>query len=235
MSAFLRPEKVDKFEKLLGYSFNDRNLLAKALTHSSYINENHLLKSECNERLEFLGDAVLELISSEFLFNKYKDIQEGELSKLRAALVYEKALADSARDINLSEFIILGYGESMTGGKNRNSILSDTLEALIGAIYLDGGLTSTKEFVEKHILNDIENKKLFFDSKTIFQEIVQSKNLGIITYKLLEEIGPDHDKRFKEAVYIDNVEYGVGEGHNKKSAEQSAAYQAILKIKAEVR
>ena len=121
----------------------------------------------------------------------------------------------------------------MTGGKNRDSILSDAMEALIGAIYLDGGLTNAKEFIEKYILNDVEHKKLFFDSKTIFQEMVQSDNMGAISYKLLAEYGPDHDKSFKEAVYIGETEYGVGKGHTKKAAEQIAAYNAILKLKAE--
>ena len=129
--------------------------------------------------------------------------------------------------------MLLGHGEAITGGRNRDSILSDALEALIGAIYLDGGLTNAKEFIGKHVLNDIEHKKLFFDSKTIFQEMVQSENLGVIQYKLLDEYGPDHDKKFKEAVCIGECEYGVGEGHTKKAAEQVAAYYGILKLKAE--
>lgn len=235
MSIFLKPERADEFEKIIGYSFRNKDLLSNALAHSSFINEKHLLKSDSNERLEFLGDAVLELISSKFLFNKYTDMQEGEMTKLRAALVCEAALAYAAKAINLSEYIILGHGEIVTGGRKRNSIISDAFEAVIGAIYLDGGITNAKEFIEKYVLNDIENKKLFFDSKTIFQEMVQSKNMGVITYKLLEETGPDHDKKFKEAVYIDDIEYGTGEGHTKKGAEQAAAYKAILKLRAEVR
>ena len=175
----------------------------------------------------------MELATSEFLFNRHKDMQEGELTKLRARLVCEQALAYSAREIGLSDYLLLGHGEAITGGRNRDSILSDALEALIGAIYLDGGLTNAKEFIEKHVLNDIEHKKLFFDSKTIFQEMVQSENLGTIKYKLLDEYGPDHDKKFKEAVYIGAREYGIGEGHTKKAAEQVAAYNGILKLKAE--
>ena len=233
LSLFIRPEKAEKIEQTIGYSFKDRKLLTNAFSHSSFVNEKHLSKSDCNERMEFLGDAVLELVTSEFLFNRYKKLQEGELTKLRAGLVCEPALAYSAREIELSEYLLLGHGESMTGGKNRDSILSDAMEALIGAIYLDGGLTNAKEFIEKYILNDVEHKKLFFDSKTIFQEMVQSDNMGTISYKLLAEYGPDHDKSFKEAVYIGETEYGVGKGHTKKAAEQIAAYNAILKLKAE--
>ena len=233
LSLFIRPEKAEKIEQTIGYSFKDRKLLTNAFSHSSFVNEKHLSKSDCNERMEFLGDAVLELVTSEFLFNRYEKLQEGELTKLRAGLVCEPALAYSAREIELSEYLLLGHGESMTGGKNRDSILSDAMEALIGAIYLDGGLTNAKEFIEKYILNDVEHKKLFFDSKTIFQEMVQSDNMGAISYKLLAEYGPDHDKSFKEAVYIGETEYGVGKGHTKKAAEQIAAYNAILKLKAE--
>ena len=235
LSLFIRPEKAEKIEQTIGYSFKDRKLLTNAFSHSSFVNEKHLSKSDCNERMEFLGDAVLELVTSEFLFNRYKKLQEGELTKLRAGLVCEPALAYSAREIELSEYLLLGHGESMTGGKNRDSILSDAMEALIGAIYLDGGLTNAKEFIEKYILNDVEHKKLFFDSKTIFQEMVQSKNLGVISYKMLGETGPDHDKKFMEAVFVNEDELGKGEGHTKKAAEQMAAYNAILKLKAEMK
>ena len=233
LSLFIRPEKAEKIEQTIGYAFKNRKFLTNAFSHSSFVNEKHLSKSDCNERMEFLGDAVLELVTSEFLFNKHKDMQEGELTKLRARLVCEPALAYSARTIGVSDYLLLGHGEAITGGRNRDSILSDAMEALIGAIYLDGGLTNAKEFVEKYVLNDIEHKKLFFDSKTIFQEMVQSENIGTIKYKLLDEFGPDHDKKFREAVYIGEKEYGIGEGHTKKAAEQVAAYNAILKLKAE--
>ncbi len=233
MSLYIRPEKAEKFEKIIGYSFANRKLLTNALSHSSFANEKHLKKSACNERLEFLGDAVLELTASEFLFNKYKDMQEGELTKLRAGIVCEPALACQARKLNLSDYLLLGHGEIMTGGKNRDSILSDALEAIIGAIYLDGGLTNAKEFVEKFVLEDAENNKLFFDSKTIFQEMIQGDGIGTISYKLLEESGPDHNKNFKAAVYVNSVQYGTGEGHTKKAAEQIAAYNGIMKLKKE--
>lgn len=229
----MKPDKIKKFEEKIGYQFLNKDFVVQALSHSSFVNEKHLPKYECNERLEFLGDAVLELVSSEFLFRKHGKLPEGELTKLRAAAVCEQALAFSAREIVLSDYLLLGNGEILTGGKDRDSILSDALEAMIGAIYLDGGLTNAKEFIEKNILNDLEKKQLFYDSKTIFQEIVQSKNLGKISYRVIGESGPDHDKKFLEAVYIGEKEYGRGEGHTKKAAEQLAAYRAILRLKEE--
>lgn len=235
MNLLLKPEKAKQLEDKIGYHFKERGLLIKALSHSSFVNEKHLPKYHCNERLEFLGDAVLELVSSEFFFQKHESLNEGELTKLRAAAVCEPALAFCARELSLSDFLLLGNGEILTGGKDRDSILSDCLEAIIGAIYLDGGLTIVKEFILSHVLNDIENKKLFYDSKTIFQEMVQSKNLGSISYRLIGESGPDHAKTFVEAVYIGEIEYGVGEGQTKKAADQLAAYKAILKLKDEIK
>lgn len=223
--------KFREFEKIIGYEFKNKLLLKRAFSHSSYINEEHLKKSECNERLEFLGDAVLELVTSEFLFNRDSEMQEGELTKLRASIVCEPSLSYIARELKMPKFLILGNGEDMTGGRERDSNLSNALEAVIGAIYVDGGLTNAKEFIERFIVNDLDNRKLFFDSKTIFQEIVQGENLGTLSYKLLKETGPAHSKNFKVAVFINDVEYGVGVGSSKKGAEQVAAYNAILKLK----
>ncbi len=231
MKFFLNNEKVSKLEDTINYHFKDRSLLANALTHSSYANEKHWEKSCCNERLEFLGDAVLELASSEFLFKKMENVQEGELTKVRASMVCEPALAYCARDIKLEQYIMLGRGEDLTGGRNRDSIQSDAFEAVIGAIYLDGGLTNAKEFVYNFVMNDLENKVLFYDSKTIFQEKIQKAGKGTIEYKLISESGPDHDKHFTEAVYVNGKFYGQGEGHTKKAAEQRAAYNALLKIR----
>ena len=177
-------------------SSGNRNLLILALTHSSYANEKKLGKAGCNERLEFLGDAVLELISSDFLYKKFTQIPEGELTKKRASLVCEPSLAYCARDFGLPQYLLLGKGEDMTGGRNRDSIVSDATEALLGAIYLDGGFASAKEFVLKFILNDLENKQLFYDSKTILQEIVQEKGTHLVEYHLIKEEGPDHNKKF---------------------------------------
>ena len=223
-------QELRLLEEKLGYTFNDRHLLKKAMIHSSYANEQHLPKYECNERLEFLGDAVLELISSEFLFYEYKKMPEGELTKTRASMVCEQALAFCAKEIQLGTYLLLGKGEEATGGRKRDSITSDALEALIGAIYIDGGFANAKEFVLKFVLNDLEHKKLFYDSKTILQEIVQANFTEGISYHLVGEEGPDHDKSFQVVVKIGEEEYGSGKGRTKKAAEQKAAYQAILTL-----
>lgn len=215
---------------MIGYHFHDEKLLRQALTHSSFANEKHLKKHSDNERLEFLGDAVLEIISSEFLYKEYPDKPEGELTKLRASIVCEPTLALCTKDIALGEYLLLGKGEDQTGGRGRKSILSDALEAVIGAIYLDGGFANAKEFIHRFILKDLENKKLFFDSKTILQEIVQANFKEVISYHLIGEEGPDHNKIFRVAVHIGEEEYGVGEGRTKKAAEQEAAYISILKL-----
>ncbi|MCF2681723.1 ribonuclease III [Faecalicatena contorta] len=220
-------------EKNIGYKFQDFQLLKKAMIHSSYANEMHLPKYECNERLEFLGDAVLELVSSEFLFYHDHKMPEGELTKTRASMVCEPALAFCARDIELGRYLFLGKGEEATGGRKRESITSDAMEALIGAIYIDGGFASAKEFIHRFILQDLENKKLFYDSKTILQEIVQANFKDTISYHLIGEEGPDHNKSFQVALFIGETEYGVGTGRTKKAAEQDAAYQSILKLHAQ--
>ena len=221
---------VKELEEKIGYNFKDSHLLRHAVTHSSYVNEKHMKKADCNERLEFLGDAVLELISSEYLFFENQTMPEGELTKLRASMVCEKALAFCARDLDLGSYLLLGKGEDATGGRFRESITSDALEALIGAIYLDGGFANAKEFILKYILNDLEGKRLFYDSKTILQEIVQANFAEGVSYHLVGEEGPDHDKSFQAVVKIGEEEYGSGKGRTKKAAEQKAAYQAILAL-----
>ena len=224
-------KKLGLLEERIGYHFDEFHLLKNAMTHSSYVNEKHLPKYECNERLEFLGDAVLELISSEFLFSLHKTMPEGQLTKTRASMVCEPALAFCARDIELGKYLLLGKGEDATGGRKRESVTSDAMEALIGAIYLDGGFANAKEFIERFILKDLENKKLFYDSKTILQEIVQSNFKEPVSYELLGEKGPDHNKVFEVAVRIGDDRYGVGFGRTKKAAEQEAAYQSILALR----
>ncbi len=221
---------LKKLEQIMGYKFKDFALLKQSMTHSSFANEKHLPKSRCNERLEFLGDAVLELVSSEVLFFGNPKMPEGELTKTRASMVCEPALAFCARAFGLGEFLLLGKGEEATGGRNRDSVTSDALEALIGAIYIDGGFANAKEFIENFILNDLEHKKLFFDSKTILQEIVQANFKDAVAYRLLKEEGPDHDKCFCTAVYIGEQPYGTGKGRTKKAAEQEAAYRSILML-----
>ena len=222
---------VKELEEKIGYNFKDSHLLRHAVTHSSYVNEKHMKKADCNERLEFLGDAVLELISSEYLFFENQTMPEGELTKLRASMVCEKALAFCARDLELGSYLLLGKGEDATGGRFRESITSDALEALIGAIYLDGGFANAKEFITRFVLNDLENKKLFYDSKTILQEIVQRDFNEPLSYELLAEEGPDHDKKFRMQAKIGEKAYGVGVGHTKKGAQQLAAYETILLLK----
>lgn len=222
---------VKELEEKIGYHFQDSHLLRHAVTHSSYVNEKHMKKSDCNERLEFLGDAVLELVSSEYLFFENQEMPEGELTKLRASMVCEKALAFCARDLELGSFLLLGKGEDATGGRLRESITSDALEALIGAIYLDGGFANAKEFILKNILNDLEGKRLFYDSKTILQEIVQAHFKEELSYHLVGEEGPDHDKTFQVELQIGEQVYGIGKGRTKKSAEQEAAYKTILMLR----
>ena len=222
--------KKEGLEAAIGYVFRDPELLGHALRHSSYTNEKHMPKTACNERLEFLGDAVLELISSGFLFTSYPDLAEGELTKLRAALVCETSLADCARGIHLGGYLLLGKGEERSGGRERDSVISDAFEALIGALYLDGGLSCAEAFVKDTVLKDVEARKLFYDSKTVLQEMVQAEARGAISYRLLKEEGPDHQKIFYVAVFIGDKEYGKGRGSSKKTAEQHAAYQAICRL-----
>lgn len=223
---------MEVLEERIGYRFRDRSLLRQAMTHSSFTNEQKIRRAQNYERLEFLGDAVLELVSSEFLFLENPKISEGELTKTRAGMVCEPSLAFCARDLDLGNYLLLGRGEEATGGRERDSITSDAMEALIGAIYLDGGFTNAKEFIHRFILSDLEHKKLFFDSKTILQEIVQADAGESISYRLVGEEGPDHNKSFHVEVCIGESCCGAGKGRTKKAAEQEAAYQAILKLKA---
>jgi len=221
---------IEELQQKIGYKFHDKELLKSALMHSSYTNEVHLPKHRCNERLEFLGDAVLELISSEFLFFKHQKTQEGELTRMRSSMVCEPSLAFCAREIGLGDYLLLGKGEEVTGGRKRDSVTSDALEALIGAIYLDGGFASAKEFILKFVLNDLEHKKLFYDSKTILQELVQAHFEELVSYHLIKEEGPDHNKKFTVEAHVGDECYGEGSGRTKKAAEQEAAYHAILKL-----
>jgi len=226
-------DKLTSFEKKIGFQFKDKKYLLQALTHSSYANERKIRKIPDNERLEFLGDAVLELVASDDIFSKNPAMSEGEMSKLRASLVCEPALAYCAREISLGQYLLLGKGEMAMGGAERDSILSDAFEAVIGAIYLDSGFTNAKEFILKYVLNDAEAKKLFYDSKTILQEIVQAKGQGKVRYEVVMESGPDHSKCFVvKAISLNGLET-MGRGKTKKAAEQQAAYEAILVLRAQ--
>lgn len=223
--------KLNELEKKIGYRFSDFSYLEHAMRHSSYCNEQKMDRFMNNERLEFLGDAVLELVTSEFLYLNYPKMPEGEATRKRASMVCEQTLALCAKEIELGSYLYLGKGEDHTGGRERASVISDALEALIGAIYLDGGFTSAKEFVERFILNGIEEKQLFFDSKTIFQEMMQSITTEPIHYKMVAEEGPDHCKTFTIELFVGEQSAGIGSGKSKKAAEQAAAYDAIKKIK----
>ena len=220
-----------EFEEKIGYCFQSSRLLKQAFTHSSYANEHHMSKLADNERLEFLGDAVLEVVTSDFLFHRYPKYPEGELTRLRASIVCEPTLAFCTRDLELGKYLLLGKGEAQTGGRERKSILSDVMEAVIGAIYLDGGFASAKEFIHRFVLNDIEHKQLFYDSKTILQEVIQGNYSEELSYFLLAEEGPDHDKKFIVEARIGTTAYGKGCGRTKKSAEQEAAYATLLQLK----
>ena len=221
-------QDLSLLEERIGYTFKNTELLRQALTHSSFANERRINKTGNYERLEFLGDAVLELVSSEFLYREHSQLSEGNLTKLRASMVCEPALAFCARDIRLEEFILLGKGEESTGGRKRDSITSDVMEAVIGAIYLDGGMTPAKAYIDRFILSDLENKRLFYDSKSNLQEVVQGKLKKDVEYELLDVQGPEHNQTFCVQVRIGEDILGTGEGHTKKAAEQQAAYQALL-------
>ena len=223
-------KKLNELQQNIGYQFKQEALLRQALTHSSYAHEKNLKELMDNERLEFLGDAVLEVVSSEFLFKNHPEMNEGQMTKLRASLVCEQSLAACARELELGRFLLLGNGEDLTGGRERDSILSDAWEALIGAMYLDGGFTSAKEFILKYVLTDIEHKKLLYDSKTMLQELIQNKYKQSLHYVVLSEDGPDHNKIFTVQAYMDDTPLLTGKGRTKKSAEQNAAYQSLLKF-----
>lgn len=228
MGIIMTEEMLGELEEKIGYTFEDKKLLQQALTHSSYANEMKINKFEDYERLEFLGDAVLELVTSDFLFRRRRENSEGRLTKWRASMVCEPALAFCAREISLEQYILLGKGEEATGGRGRDSIVSDVMEALIGAIYLDGGLEEASAFIHRFVLSDLEHKQLFYDAKTTLQEIVQQENNGALCYKLVREEGPQHDKIFEVEAYVGEKKVGAGSGHSKKAAEQQAAYQALL-------
>lgn len=215
-------------EKNMGYIFKNPDLLKTSLTHSSYANE--VKKgTQNNERLEFLGDAVLSIIVSEYLFKNFSHLPEGELTKLRASLVCEKNLAEYSRKLNVGQFLLLGKGEEMNGGRERSSILADAFEAILAALYLDSDMSTATEYVLKFVKNQLENTKEinFKDYKTILQEIIQQNREEKIQYVLKDEYGPDHDKHFVSEVHLNSNVIGKGEGKSKKEAEQQAAKEAL--------
>ncbi|MBR1471117.1 MAG: ribonuclease III [Lachnospiraceae bacterium] len=224
-------ENLQRLQQRIGYAFKDQTLLRTALTHSSYAHERKINKIECNERLEFLGDAVLEQISSDHIFRQFPKMPEGEMSKLRAALVCETALAECAKQIGLGELLFLGRGEEGSGGRSKPSVTSDAFEALIGAIYLDGGIGAARDFVEARVLYDVKARAAARDTKTALQEYLQAGHVCEITYEVVDEQGPEHAKEFTVQVCIDKEPYGLGKGRNKKSAEKAAAAAALERLK----
>lgn len=222
---------LNRFQEGINYRFKNINYLRLALTHSSYANENELKKGFYNERIEFLGDAILEFVSSDFLYRNYPDMKEGEMTKLRANLVCEEALSLAAMEIELGKYLFLGKGEENTNGRNRKSLLCDAFEAVIGAIYLDSGIDAAKQFIKRFVLSDIEKKKDMLDSKTALQEIVQAKYGVTVKYEVIEESGPEHNKLFTVAVFLKDEMMGKGTGHSKKEAAKEAAYRTIQMLK----
>lgn len=215
-------------EKKINYTFKNKQYLMEALTHSSFANERQHKGAKSNERLEFLGDAVLSIISAELLFERFPDLPEGELSKLRASLVCTDSLSGFAKQINLGDYLFLGKGEVNVGGGNRPSTLENAFEALIAALYLDGGMKIAREFVLRFLTPALENHEIaYIDYKTTLQEIVQQNPGEVLAYTLVDEYGPDHNKTFVSEVHINSNVIGRGEGSSKKGAEQAAAKEAL--------
>ncbi len=227
----MQNKDLNSLEARISYIFRDKKLLKQAVTHSSFTNEQRINRTQDYERLEFLGDAILELVSSDYLYHRYPQMPEGELTKRRASAVCEPSLAMCARDLELGQYMLLGKGEENTGGRERDSILADMMEAIIGAIYLDSGLEDAKKHIHQFILNDLEDKQLFVDSKSTLQEVIQGKLKKDLSYRLLGESGPEHDKTFTVEVCIEEECLGTGTGRTKKAAEQQAAYKALLLLR----
>ncbi|MBN2899535.1 MAG: ribonuclease III [Clostridia bacterium] len=222
-----------KLEDTIVYRFENLKLVKEALTHSSYANEKKSNKIRNNERLEFLGDSVLSIVISDYLFRNYPDLPEGELTKIRSKIVCEATLSDCARRIKLGNYMMFGRGEELTGGRERTSILADAWEALIAAIYLDAGLETAREFIMEQmsqIIEDAIQGKVFMDYKTRLQEVIQVEKSNRIRYELTGEEGPDHCKVFYSSVLLNDERIGEGKGRSKKESEQEAAKQALREL-----
>ncbi|MVO99191.1 ribonuclease III [Paenibacillus lutrae] len=223
---------VNQLQADVNIRFQDHDLLRQAFTHSSYVNEHRMANYQDNERLEFLGDAVLELTVSEYLYFKYPHRTEGELTKLRASIVCEPSLVNFAEKLNFGIYVQLGKGEEMTGGRSRPALLADVFEGFIGALYLDQGLEAVKSFLNQHVFPYVsaEGKLLIIDYKTQLQEYTQHHNMGSLEYRIVEERGPAHEREFLSEVCMDGKQLGKGAGRSKKEAEQQAASQALTKL-----
>jgi len=223
-------ENIDKLEKIVGVTFGDKIHLLTAVTHRSYLNEHKEAQQDNNERYEFLGDAVLELVITDFLFHQYPEKPEGELTAIRAALVNTVSLSDAATKMKINEFLLLSKGESKDTGRARQYILANAFEAIIGAIYLDKGYESAKEFIASHLFDKTETivkKRLWQDAKSRFQELSQEHFSVTPSYETLNQSGPDHDRVFTVGVFLGSEKIAEGEGRSKQEAEQSAAEAAI--------
>lgn len=220
------------FQEKIGLKFSNINLLKQAFTHSSYVNEQRESGEEDNERLEFLGDAVLELAVSHFLFQTYPDMEEGEMTKLRAAIVCEPSLVSFAEELGFGQLMRLGKGEELTGGRKRPALLADAFEAFIGAIYLDQGLEQVFSFLQQYVFPKVEAGAFtaLMDYKSQLQEYVQREGLGKVEYEIIAERGPAHEKEFFAEVRLNGKTYGQGSGKSKKEAEQQAAHMALKKL-----
>lgn len=226
-------KSINVLENTIGYAFKDRKCLGTALTHSSYSNEIKQLELQNNERIEFLGDSVLNIVISDRLY-KENSLPEGEMTKRRAAIVCEVALERCAKSIDLGKYLLLGKGEALSGGRTRQSILADAFESLIGAIYLDGGLAEASSFINRtmsDVINETHNGNMFIDHKTVLQELVQSHHVTDLVYEIILEEGPDHNKTYTSRVTAAKDIIGIGNGKTKKEAEQNAAKNAIENIK----
>ncbi len=229
----MKEQKFNQLQDRLGIHFRNDKLLKQAFTHSSYVNEHRRKPYEDNERLEFLGDAVLELTVSNYLFEKYPMMSEGELTKLRAAIVCEPSLVVFANQLSFGEFVLLGKGEEMTGGRERPAMLADVFESFIGALYLDAGLESVVQFLRKVVFPRIDEGAFshVMDFKSQLQELIQRDNCGTLQYKILQEKGPAHNREFVSTVLLNGETLGTGIGRSKKEAEQRAAELALREIK----
>lgn len=219
---------LSDLEKAIGYRFNNISLLQNALTHSSYANERFHSGLKSNERLEFLGDSILGMVTAEYLYRNFPDRPEGDLSRMRADMVCEKSLAHIAEQLQLGQHLMLGNGEEQSGGRKRASILADAVESIIAACYLDGGIAPAKRFIDTFVLTDVPVQRMHnVDYKTTLQEKIQQKKNQTLTYVLIEERGPDHDKWFEVEVQLNGAMIGRGCGTSKKRAEQDAAKNAL--------
>ena len=221
---------MESLEKKLEYTFQNRELLSEALNHSSYANEHRGSGACSNERLEFLGDSVLGFVTAEFLFKTYGKLPEGDLTRMRAALVCEQSLHEVAKLLGLGQYLRLGKGEEAGGGRQRQSILADAVEAVFAAVYLDGGMEKVRSLIYRVLLSNAPTAEERRDYKTTLQEIIQRKSGQVLTYHMVSESGPDHNKTFVFAVHLNGKPIGQGSGHSKKEAEQSAARDAMEKL-----